>query len=324
MMKLAKRVSLFLLLNFLVVLTVSALLQVFGVNSYHSVAGINYQSLLVFCLIWGMSGSLISLALSRIMAKTWMGVQVIDPETRNPELRQLVQTVYELARRAGIQVMPEVGIYESAEVNAFATGPTANRSLVAVSTGLLERMNAEELKGVLGHEVAHVANGDMVTMTLLQGVINAFAMFLARILTIFLVEALRSRSDRDDEGHASSHSGLSGMMGFFIRNILEMIFMLLGSMVVAAFSRYREFRADAGGAQLAGRSNMIAALQALRRTFDFVDSMGQPAVQSLKISGRPGGLMALFASHPSLEDRIERLKTQAPARQVSGSFFDQR
>ncbi len=297
-----KRIFLFLMMNILVVFTISVLLQVFGVGPYLTRSGIDYSQLLGFCLIWGMGGAFISLALSRMMAKWMMGVKVIDPRTHDPDLQQLLQAVYHMARGARLSVMPEVGIYDSPEVNAFATGPTRDHALVAVSTGLLSRMNPQEIEGVLGHEISHVANGDMVTMTLLQGVVNAFAMFLSRAIAFALTHATRGDSDEGDHPHRTS------MAEFGIRMLLEMVFMLLGSMLVAWFSRYREFRADEGGARLAGRESMVRALESLRRTFEGVDPSAQPSIQALKISSRPSGLMALFSSHPPLEERIARLR----------------
>lgn len=288
--------------NFLVIFTLSILLRVLGIGSYYTPYGLDYSNLMGFCLVWGMGGAFISLALSRVMAKWMMGVQVIDPNTRDSDLQQLLQTVHHLARAAHLPAMPEVGIYDSPEVNAFATGPTKSRALVAVSTGLLSRMNQSEMEGVLGHEISHVANGDMVTMTLLQGVVNAFAMFLSRVIAFAMTQAMRG--DKEDSRERSSP-----FVSFLIQMVLEVVFMLLGSIVIAAFSRYREFRADAGGARLAGRDQMIRALESLRRTYELVDPSAQPAIQTLKISGRPAGLMALFASHPSLEERIQRLQS---------------
>src|SRR4051794_33069246 len=191
-----KRIVLFLALNFVVMITISVILSVLGIRGYITSAGIDYSQLMAFCLVWGMGGAFISLALSRVMAKWMMGVQVIDPNTRDPDLQQLLQTVYQLSRSAHLPALPEVGIYDSPEVNAFATGPTKSRALVAVSTGLLSRMSQDELEGVLGHEIAHVANGDMVTMTLLQGVVNAFAMFLSRAIAFAIAQSMRG--DRDD------------------------------------------------------------------------------------------------------------------------------
>jgi heat shock protein HtpX len=289
------------------VLTINFFLHIFNVGPYLTAYGMDYSSLMAFCLIWGMGGALISLMLSRAMAKWMMGVQVIDPNTRSGDLQELVQVVHNLSRSAGLPAMPEVGIYESPEVNAFATGPTKSRALVAVSTGLLNRMRREELEGVLGHEVAHIANGDMVTMTLIQGVVNAFVMFLSRAIAFAIAQAMQGdREERDRRG-----GGMSYFTFQMVSFVLEIIFMILGSIVVAAFSRYREFRADAGGARLAGRGSMISALQALQRTFEMVDPAAQPAVQALKISSRPSGLWRLFSTHPALEDRIARLQRSA-------------
>jgi heat shock protein HtpX len=295
-----KRIGLFLVLNLVIMITLSVLASVFGVNRYLTAYGIDYSSLMGFCLVWGMGGAFISLALSRVMAKWMMGVQVIDPQTRDPDLQNLVQVVHNLARGAGLPAMPEVGIYDSPEVNAFATGPTKSRALVAVSSGLLNRMSAQNVEGVLGHEIAHIANGDMVTMTLLQGVVNAFVMFLARVLAFAIAQALRS--DREREG------GISTGVFYMTQFVLEIVFMILGSLVVAWFSRLREYRADAGGARLAGRDSMVGALRALQRTFQLVDPNPQPAVAALKISGHPTGIFRLFSTHPSLEDRIARLE----------------
>ncbi|OFZ82323.1 MAG: zinc metalloprotease HtpX [Bdellovibrionales bacterium RIFOXYD1_FULL_53_11] len=295
-----KRIVLFLALNFLIIISLSVLMHVLGVRPYLNAQGLDYNQLIAFCLIWGMGGAFISLALSRIMAKMMMGVKVINPDNASHGLQQLVQTVHHLARSAHLPKMPEVGIYDSPEVNAFATGPTKSRALVAVSTGLLHRMKQDEIEGVLGHEIAHIANGDMVTMTLLQGVVNAFVMFLARVIAFAITMA--GRGDREERGGST-------MSYFLVQIVLEIVFMILGSIVVAAFSRWREFRADAGGARLAGRDSMINALQALQRTFNTVDPRQQPAVASLKISSRPGGLLRWFSTHPPLEERIERLRS---------------
>ncbi len=294
-----KRMVLFMAVNLAVVLTLSLLLQLLGVGPYLTQYGVDYQALAVFCLVWGMGGSFISLMLSRVMAKWGMGVKVVDPQTSDPELRALVATVHQLAERAGISVMPEVGVYNSPEVNAFATGPTKNRSLVAVSSGLLGRMRSNEVSGVLGHEVAHIANGDMVTMTLLQGVVNAFVMFLARVIAFAIAQGTR-RSD--DE------RGMSPMMTHVIVMVLEVVFMIGGSIIIAAFSRYREFRADAGGARLAGKPNMVSALEALRRTVEMVDPAEKPSIAALKISSRQSRFFRFFSTHPPLDERLDRLR----------------
>jgi heat shock protein HtpX len=297
--QIAKRVSLLVIVNILVMLTITIVLTLLRVNRYFPQGGL--AGLAVVCLVWGFAGSFISLALSRVMAKWSMGVRVIPPETGDPTLGRLVETVHGLARAAGLP-LPEVGIYDSDEVNAFATGPTRSRALVAVSTGLLQRLGSREVEGVLGHEITHVANGDMVTMTLIQGVINSFVLFLSRILAFVVTQAMRSRDDREG----------GGGMQYLLAMVFQIVFSILGSMVVFWFSRWREFRADAGGARLAGRQNMIDALRALQRVHDpelvQAESQQHPAFQALKISGPAGGIARLFASHPPLEERIARLE----------------
>jgi heat shock protein HtpX len=256
---------------------------------------------MIFCLIWGFGGALISLALSRVMAKWMMGVQLIDETTTNPQLREVVSMVYRLADQAGLPARPQVGFYESPEVNAFATGPTKSRALVAVSSGLLNRMKRDEVEGVIGHEIAHVANGDMVTMTLIQGVINAFVMFIARVIGYAITSATRS-----DENERPSY-----MMQSMVTMVLEIFLSILGSIVVAAFSRWREYRADKGGATLAGRGKMIAALEALKTLHNIgpaVEPEGQKAIAAFKISSRRGAFLSLFSTHPDLDDRIQALK----------------
>lgn len=298
-MALTKRIFLFLLTNILVIAVISFIMYIFNLEPYLQSHGLNYMSLAIFCLIWGMGGALISLAISRIMAKWAMGVQLIDPATRNSDEREILDMVYGLAKKAGLSTMPEVGIYNSPELNAFATGPTRSRALVAISTGLLNRMDRGGVEGVVGHEISHVANGDMVTMTLLQGIVNAFVMFLARIIGFAVTRAL-SRGDERESG-----SSLVYMLVVFV---LQTVFMLLGSIVIAWFCRYRELRADLGGARLAGTEKMISALQTLKRTMELQDPhTAQPAIQALKISS-PSGIMRLFASHPPLDERIARLQ----------------
>jgi heat shock protein HtpX len=292
----AKRITLMLLVNVLVMVTIGVIVGLLFRKPVARLGGL--QNLFVFCFIWGMAGSFISLALSRFMAKMMMGVRVIDPNTTDPDLQNVVQTVHHLARAAGLSTMPEVGIYESPEINAFATGPSRSRALVAVSSGLLGRMRHFDVEGVLGHEIAHIANGDMVTMTLIQGVVNAFAMFLAWALAI----ALTRGSDRDD------NRGGNFFMQYILMQVFQTVFMVLGMIVVCAFSRWREFRADAGGARYAGRDHMISALKTLQAVHEAgADMAGQqkPAFQALKISGRVG---LLFASHPPMEERIARLE----------------
>lgn len=298
-----KRIALFLAVNFLVLMTISIVIKLLGIEPYLGRTGINYSSLMAFCLIWGMGGAFISLMLSKVMAKWMMGVELIDPMTTNADLRELVSIVHRLARQAGITKMPDVGIYESPEVNAFATGPSKNNSLVAVSSGLLARMDRGAIEGVLGHEISHVANGDMVTMTLLQGVVNAFVMFLARVVAFALDNFLR--------GDRENGRGLGPFAYMATVWILEIVFAALGMIVVASFSRWREYRADAGGARLAGRDRMVGALRSLQRALEInmsPESQTAPSFANFKISPNKGSFVALFASHPPLEERIARLE----------------
>ncbi len=301
MRQLTKRVLLFVAVNVLVMVTITVILGLLNVGHYFPQGGL--AGLAVICLVWGFVGAFISLAISRLMAKWMMGVRVVPPDTNDPVLRQLVETVHGLARAASLPKLPEVGVYDSDELNAFATGPTKSRALVAVSTGLLRRMDSKQLEGVLGHEVTHIANGDMVTMTLVQGVINAFVLFLSRVLAFVVSQALRSRDERDTGG---------GALQFLLVILFQIVLSILGSIVVCWFSRSREFRADAGGARLAGRQTMIDALRALGRLQNpealAAATQQHQAFQSLKIAAPRGRFLALFATHPPLEERIARLE----------------
>jgi heat shock protein HtpX len=306
--QITKRVFLFALVNILILLTVNFVLHLLRIDRMFGRQS-DYTRLLIFCFIWGMGGAFVSLAISRWMAKFSMGVQVIDPDTSDPDLRNLVETVHGLARRAGLAEMPEVGIYPSPEINAFATGPSQSSALVAVSSGLLDSMRRSEVEGVLGHEIAHIANGDMVTMTLVQGVVNAFVIFFAQIAAFAVAQAMRSR---DDE-----RGGFGGnWMEFMLVNLFQVVFGLLGMIPVNAFSRWREFRADAGGAKYAGSNNMIGALRALKQLHDnpqeatfASNSSSSAAFDTLKIDGGRTGLFnLLLASHPPIEERIARLE----------------
>lgn len=269
-------------------------MAVFGIQPYLDAKGINYQSLMIFCVLWGFGGAFLSLALSRVMAKWMMGVKIIDPQSTDFELRNLVHKVHGFARKAGIEKMPDVGYYEAEELNAFATGPTKNRALVAVSSGLLRNMNEKELDGVLAHEVAHIANGDMVTMTLVQGVVNAFVMFLARVIGFFTSQFV-SEDKRN-------------IVQFGVVIVCEIALGILGMIVVSFFSRMREYRADSGGASLSTPHNMISALERLKVNNQIPQTENQPAIASLKISGKAGGLLKLLSTHPDLDDRIQKLK----------------
>lgn len=281
-----KRILLFMVTNLAIMLTLSLVLSLLGITG-----GGGLEGLLVFCLFWGMGGAFLSLQLSRFMAKRAMGVELVDGRTGHADLDWLHATVCQLADRSGLP-MPEVGYYESPEVNAFATGPSRSRSLVAVSTGLLRSMSRDEVEGVLAHEVAHIQNGDMVTMTLIQGVVNAFVMFFARIIANILRNAVDERA--------------SGVVYFLSYMVLQVVLGVLGMVVVAWFSRAREFRADAGAASLAGSGKMIAALQRLQQHTQMIES-DQPALATMKIAGA-GSWMALLSTHPPLEARIAALR----------------
>ena len=301
-MRIARRIFLFLVINFLVVIMISVVLSIFNIRPYIDQYGINFLDLLIFCLVWGMGGAFISLGLSRVMAKWIMGVKTIDPNTSDPDQKKLLDMVHTLARKAKLSKMPEVGIYKSKEVNAFATGPTKSRALVAVSSGLLEKMNKSQLEGVLAHEITHVSNGDMVTMTLIQGIINAFVMFLARVLALILSGFGRGGQKRGSFG------------SYILFTILfQIVFMVLGSMIVFRFSRKREFRADFGGAKLSSKVSMINALEALKAfSKRRVPTAEKQSIQTLKISTpSKSGLARLFSSHPPIEERIARLKASS-------------
>ena len=288
-----KRIFLFLVTNLAIVVMLSMVLSILGVGGYVGPGGLDIGALAIFCFVWGMGGAFISLQMSRFIAKQATGARAIDGRTGQQELDWLYETVGKLTRQANLP-MPEVAVYDSPEVNAFATGPSRSRSLVAVSTGLLRSMQPHEVEGVLAHEVAHIANGDMVTMTLLQGVINAFVMFLARIIAFAV-----SRSD-DRRGNGTQ---------FMLIMVLQIGLGILGSMITAWFSRHREFRADAGGASLAGQNNMVAALKRLLANQGAVDTQHQ-ALATLKINGTRGW-MAFFSTHPPLEQRIAALEARA-------------
>ena len=288
-----KRFGYFILTNLLVMITISIafnlIIHFFGFEKFAGYTGL----LAVWSLVWGMGGAFISLFISKWTVKRMMGVQVIDPSQANPRERELLDIVHNLCRSAGIEQMPEVGIYDAPEINAFATGPSRNSALVCVSTGLLNAMNRDQIEGVLGHEIAHVANGDMVTMTLIQGVVNAFVLFFSRILAGLIAQNVDSRN--------------RGIVRFALSMLFDILFGILGSILVCYFSRQREYRADAGGAKYAGRAKMISALRRLQTQVDQI-APDQTSLATMKISSRPAGVMALFGTHPKLEDRISRLE----------------
>jgi heat shock protein HtpX len=287
-----KRVFLLIVTNFAILAVLSVTMQLLGIDrALTSETGINLQGLLVFAALFGFGGAFISLLISKWMAKMATGARVIEVPSNTTE-RWLVDTVRRQADRAGIG-MPEVAIYDAPDVNAFATGWNRNAALVAVSTGLLNHMTQDEAEAVLGHEVSHVANGDMVTLTLVQGVLNTFVIFLSRVVGFFVDRVLL----KNERGQGP---------GFWIATIVaQLVLGVLASMIVAWFSRQREFRADAGGAELAGRQKMIAALERLKVNHD--QSALPAQMSAFGISGA-GGVMALFMSHPPLDVRIAALR----------------
>jgi len=288
-----KRVFLFVVTNLAVVFVLSITAQILGINRWMDANGLNFGGLLAFSALFGFGGAFISLAMSKWMAKRSTRAHVItDPS--DPTERWLVETVRRQAEKAGIG-MPEVAIYDAPDVNAFATGMSRNSALVAVSTGLLSRMSKDEAEAVLGHEVSHVANGDMVTLTLIQGVINTFVIFLSRVVGYFVDRVIL----KNERGQG---------IGFFVATMVTQVLLgILGSMIVMWFSRQREFRADAGGASLAGRDKMIGALQRLKQAHE--PAVLPDSMKAFGISGGDvGGLKRLFMSHPPLDERIEALR----------------
>lgn len=291
-----KRILLFLATNLAIMVVLSITLRILGVERIldEQGVGLDMTSLLIFAAVFGMGGSFLSLAMSKWTAKRFTGAQVIE-QPRTPEERWLVETVQRQARAAGIG-MPEVAIYDAPDVNAFATGMSRNKALVAVSTGLLRSMSRDEAEAVLGHEVSHVANGDMITLALIQGVVNTFVIFLSRVVGHFVDRVVF----KNERGHGPA---------FWVTAIVaELVLGILASIIVMWFSRRREFRADAGGAQLAGRQKMISALERLAQAHS------APLPDQLAAFGISGtiahGLKRLFMTHPPLEERIAALRAQ--------------
>jgi len=303
-----KRIGWFILINVLVLVTINITLSLIGMGGWGanvgmgSQQGLGMQSLLIFSGVVGFSGALISLAMSRMMAKWMMGVRLVNPNSPGQE-GWVARKVLEICRMAGLPE-PQVGIYNSDDVNAFATGPTKSRALVAVSSGLLSRMTQDEAEGVLAHEVAHIKNGDMVTMTLIQGVVNTFAVFLSNIIAFAAGQAVEAKNRY--------------WVQFAVHILCSIVLTLLGSMAVSYYSRRREFVADSGSAKLVGSSKMIAALRKLQQLQGSLAEIGDAAevnrarpdaVAALQISGkRASGFALLLATHPPLEERIESLR----------------
>ncbi len=290
-----KRIVLFLLTNLAVVFVLSITASLLGVDRFLTARGLNLSMLLVFAAVMGFGGAFISLAISKWMAKMSTGAQVIEQPSNATE-QWLVETIRRQAQAAGI-AMPEVAIYDSPDINAFATGPSRNNSLVAVSSGLLYAMSRDEAEAVLGHEITHVANGDMVTLTLIQGVVNTFVIFLSRVIG-YLVDSFLRRDNEESSGPG---------LGYFISSLIAQIVLgILASMIVAWFSRQREFRADAGGANLAGTNKMVAALERLQMAHTPAALPNEMAAFGI----RDGGVAKLFSSHPPLEERIAALRAR--------------
>lgn len=287
-----KRISFFIFVNILVLITITTVTSLLGVQRYIGTGG--YWGLLAFSIIAGFTGAIISLLISRMMAKWVMGVQLIDRRSPQGEHERFVlEETYRLASIAGLKKMPQVGIYHSREVNAFATGPSKNRSLVAVSSGMLQSMDRNAISGVIAHEIAHIKNGDMVTTTLLQGIINTFVIFFSRLVAKIVSNFVREE--------------LASVVYFICSIVFEILFSILSSPIIFWHSRKREFKADQLAANLGGKDNMIHALESLRHTVTLVDD-GQKSIAAFKISGKEK-FASLFSTHPPLEKRIERLKS---------------
>jgi heat shock protein HtpX len=296
-MSVLRRIGFFLLVNFMVMVSVSIILGLLNVFLFQGKLGAgSYSGLLMMSVVWGSVGSVISLMMSKFMAKRLYGLKMIDPKQATTSEAEILNLVYSLARTARLPAMPEVGIYDSPEMNAFATGPTKSNSLVAVSSGLLRSMNREQVEGVLAHEIAHVANGDMVTMALLQGIINSFVIFFSFVVANALTG--------DERGGSWKR--------FLLTQVLQVAFGILGSIPIAFYSRAREYRADKGGARYAGKEKMIGALQALQRQVALPAGSAPPAddaFSNFKIAkAQGGGIVSLFSTHPPLENRILRLE----------------
>ena len=268
-MALAKRIVLFLLINLSILLLITMTISIFNI-------AISFKALALFCFFWGLGGSLISLYLSKATAES-MGVQLIYVNTPDPHSHALLQMVHTLSKKSGLKTFPEVGVYDSPEVNAFATGASKNHALIAVSTGMIRRLNRDQIEGILGHEIAHISNGDMTTMALLQGVINAFSLS-------FLIKKNHSKDW-----------------------IMKYSFMIFGTIIAATFSKFREFHADIGGAHLSSPDKMISALTALQKNSKIADPSRPPSFNCLKIAGR-SNFINLFATHPSIEKRIANVQ----------------
>jgi len=287
-MSVLRRVGLFLITNLLILITFGIVISLLGIR------GEGVYGLMLICFVWGMGGAFFSLLISRWMAKKAYGIQVISPNTSDANARWIYNMVQRLIEREGLP-MPEVGVYHSNEPNAFATGSSPKKSIIAFSTGLLNSMNHEQIQSVAAHEISHIKNGDMLTLTLLTGLANAFVMFLARIIAIAIDNFLRGDDDR---------GGLGFLAYFLVVSVLETVFMLLAYIPIAAFSRWREYRADAGSAKLTSPSAMASALETLGGYTGMLDKKNSFSIAKIQSRRR----VSIFSTHPSIESRIKRLR----------------
>jgi heat shock protein HtpX len=301
-----KRIFLFLGLNILIVASISILCDLIGLRPYITRVGLDFEALAIFCIVWGMTGSFISLLLSKKIAKWMLSIKILNPSHTTPaHERNLCMMVQDIAIKAHLTEVPEVGIFSSSACNAFATGFSKKSSLIAVSSKLLETLSEDELEAVIAHEMTHIRNGDMVTMSLLQGVINAFVMFLSRVFAYGISSAM-NKDNKKNGGHSLSY--------FLFTMLFELVFISLGSVLLCYFSRKREFFADAGGAHLTSKKKMISALKALDRSIaiDKNEFEKQKSFAAMMIrSSKPKTLGKLFSTHPSIEERIEHLESLA-------------
>lgn len=291
----SKRILLFVITNLVIITTFSFLCSLFGVGNYVTADGLSYLQLLIFCTLYGFIASFISLAFSRIVAKKFMKVKIIKSDEES-SLQWLAVMVNDIAKRAGLDRCPEVGVYRSDEMNAFATGPTKNRSLVAFSSSLLQTMDRDAIEGVAAHEIAHIQNGDMVTMTLLQAVVNVFVMFFARIVAYAASNAVKEE--------------LSQIVWYVTLILFQLVFGFAALLVTSWFSRKREFRADAGSAQMSGAKSMIKGLEFLQANVSTRNKKSR-LPESIAAFGISGDFKSLFSTHPSFEDRIKALKAMS-------------
>ncbi len=299
-----KRIFLFLGLNILIVASISILCDLIGLRPYITKTGLDFEALAIFCIIWGMTGSFISLLLSKKIAKWMLSIKILNPSHNSPNHeKKLCNMVQDIAMKAHLTDVPEIGIFSSSGCNAFATGFSKKSSLIAVSTKLLETLSDEELEAVIAHEMTHIVNGDMVTMSLLQGVINAFVMFLSRVFAYGITSAM-NKDNKKNTGHSLSY--------FLFTMLFELVFISLGSILLCYFSRKREFSADAGGAHLTSKNKMIGALKALDTaiTLDKNEFEKQKSFAAMMIRpSKPKSFSKLFSTHPTIEERIEHLES---------------